>query len=237
MDEASVPSINELFHMHHHLWFLPMMVGIYIIIPLLKAIVDHKLEVYYVILWLCFHLLTTLSILDIPFFAGINKMLDALHIKMIVGYSGYFVAGYYLSKQEFSKKQFIGAACTLIISFLLTILGTIYFNDTRLYDGLPFNVIVMSLSLFICGKYLFQNTSTDILSRPVFSENLFGVYLVHEFYVYVVFFLLESLHIDILWGGITLSYFLPPIITMCIFVLSLFSVIVIRKIPMVKYVC
>lgn len=238
--ESFITCIPKLFELHFHMWFLPMMIGIYIIIPLLKAIVDHKLEGYFLLLWLIYHFLHTLTTLNIPHSELAYGILDSFKMNMIVGYSGYFMFGYYLSKQNINKNLFIIAICTLFISIILTIIGTFYYNDERLWNGIPFNIIMLSLSVFVCGKYLFStyttnkqaNKKTNILS--IITPNIFGVYLIHALYLHILWLIWNHLQLE---ENFISSLFYIPILTIIIFIVSLCTTMIIRKIPLLRKIC
>ncbi len=238
--EPFITYIPKLFELHFHMWFMPMMIGIYIVIPLLKAIVNHKLEKYFILLWLTYHFLHTITTLNIPHRELAFSILDSFQINMIVGYSGYFMFGYYLSKQNINKNLFIIAICTLFISIILTIIGTFYYNDERLWNGIPFNIIMLSLSVFVCGKYLFStyttnkqaNKKTNILS--LITPNIFGIYLIHAFFLHLLWFIWNDMQIV---ENFILTLVYIPILTFIVFIVSLFTIKMMRKIPIFRKLC
>lgn len=97
---------------HFHLWFSKMLLGLYVMIPIFKAIVaDKKAEQYF----LCIAFITTFIIPYIlfPAIAHFSKELglfcenffDSLGIKIASGYSGYFVLGHYLNTYDLGIKK------------------------------------------------------------------------------------------------------------------------------------
>ena len=88
----------DMFKPYSHLWFLPMLMGIYLIIPLLKIIAANRVLIrFFLVLWAIFTLLESLPC--------VNCVFDAMHVTFFMGYSGYFVLGYYLSSMEFDVQK------------------------------------------------------------------------------------------------------------------------------------
>ncbi len=166
----------------YHLWFLPMLIGVYVLIPILRAVVNAHLEKYYIILWLlvsCIMFLkpfaTTLHLY--PFY----RVMEEMKIGVLYGYSGYFVLGYYLSNLRITKTYSILALGGFVGAWLLIAFGTHLLGNFKLYDYLTPLVIIMSVAVFVCIRYWFENSNNIALNNSIswIQSDLLGVYLIH----------------------------------------------------------
>lgn len=106
---------------HYHLWFLYMIIGLYLVTPILRAFVRGAsrgtFHWFFALTFVVCSLLPTLqslwpSQISLPM-AWLNK----LDIHLVLGYVGYYVAGYYL------KNYTLGRLAEFIL-YILGILGT-----------------------------------------------------------------------------------------------------------------
>ena len=226
---------------HFHMWFMYMIIGLYIITPLIRMInKDEKMTVYYLVLSFIFVFIYN----PLNFFPPIKELLaisvSQLGLSVISGFSGYFILGYYLSRHKLSYST---RKCIYIIG-VLAIIGTIgingclgyYYNNHHIvlmYNYLYPNILFMSIFVFVYFQYNFQSVH--------FSENIekivsyigklsFGIYLVHAFYF-------ENIHIIGINHFFCNPIFSIPIVSILIFLLSLITVYIINKIPYInKYI-
>ncbi len=83
---------------HYHLWFLYMIIGLYLVTPILRAFVRgaSRADFHY------FFLLTFVVAFLLPTLLRfrpsqtVSLYLNRLNIHMVLGYVGFYVAGYYL---------------------------------------------------------------------------------------------------------------------------------------------
>lgn len=224
-----------------HLWFLYMIIGLYMIVPMLKKIVgDERLTRYFLILWFIFEVVinTLVTIFDAS--SDVKAVLGHANIKFMLGYSGYFVLGYYIKEKVLSKKiisviyimGILGVAFTMVATYYLSI--AMYRPNAVWYEYLTPNVFFASLAVFVFFKQRFsvKTFSPKAVKRIAFFANLnFGVYLVHT--------LFDSIIINVF--GITPLSFNPifsiPAITIAIFALSFLASWGLSKIPFLnKYI-
>lgn len=175
-----------------HLWFLYMIIGLYIISPLLKILVDHlkKKDVHYfflVSLFFCSLLPMVLSFTKLNKFA-IFKNFDLGFFSI---YIVYFLLGYYLSNKEFNQKEKKLMSLTGLISLFITFIMTILLTWKRGYFSSVFfeyssiNVIFYSIFIFVKVKDLFKDFKPSVKTKTILttiSSLIFGVYLFHMFF-------------------------------------------------------
>lgn len=84
------------FGPHFHLWFLPMLMGVYLLIPILRKItIDGILLRYALVVWFVF---TTVGFLLFGGWAAkFDQITPLFKMNIIIGYAGYFMLGYYFS--------------------------------------------------------------------------------------------------------------------------------------------
>ena len=105
---------------YFHLWYLPMLIGLLIITPMLWEIVNSargkQWEEYMIVLFLVFQILPyTINYFPLPWKDHIMDILQTVQPEMVTGYIGYFILGHYLSHYEVSKK----------LEYLVYVLGVI----------------------------------------------------------------------------------------------------------------
>jgi surface polysaccharide O-acyltransferase-like enzyme len=216
----------------YHLWFVYMIIGIYIILPLLhpiaeKLISNQKLSFYFFSLWFLINSLT----IYFPF-----SLIKLMAIGDFMSWPGYFILGYYLAytKQipDISKTALL---FVLLLAVLCTFGLTWYFNSNTnfiplneiAYNYFSPNVVIASVAAFLWLKQLtISNYFAKILS--FLSTLVFPVYFMH------------LLIIAILTGGVLGfsidQFFIHPIIgilllTASTLVLSLLLALIAKKIP------
>jgi len=221
---------------HYHMWFLFMIVGLYLIVPIIRKITESQfLTKYFVILSLVFTFIIP-SILRIPPFTLAQAGYGYLQFNLTRGYVCYFVMGYWLHNTEFSKKirgliYFLGicgfAATILLTAYESRKTGAFYANY---YDYFTLNVMLEAVGLFVFAKYeLSRIRLGDRLKKIIVKLSLlsFGAYLVHAF-------MIGKLN---LLGLNSLSYnpaISVPLITVIVFAASMLVSLIISFIPVLK---
>ncbi|MBR5217932.1 MAG: acyltransferase family protein [Oscillospiraceae bacterium] len=242
--------IDNIISGHYHLWFIPMIIGLYLCVPLLRKIVaDEKLMQYFLLLAVVFNYAIPQLLQLVRDFAphilvavadAAEEPLQDMNFHFALGYSGYFVAGYALSKVELSlrSKKWLyvaavaGGVVTIGLDALLSLrsgepTGTYYGNCTM-------NVMAMSLGLFVWVKErMAKKTVTQRVERFValLSKYSFGAYLIHAL---VIDLLEQHLGLHSLTFHPALSI---PLISLLVFVISMAASALLHRIPVVnKYI-
>ncbi|WP_409303078.1 acyltransferase [Peribacillus sp. SCS-155] len=220
---------------HYHLWFLYMIIGIYIIAPILRVFIRNAkksdIEYFLLIAFVFSSLLPTLG--HFYPFNLISPFLENFDVNVVLGYVMYFVAGYYFSRFDLSK-SLTRVIYTLGIFFaFFTILATVQISvqkgapDVFFYKYLRANVFFTSIALFIFAKNIlnkreFRQPNLRIIYT--LSKYSFGMYLVHD--------MIRTLLMKAGFFNITFNpVFSIPLLAICIFILSFIAAYLIRKIP------
>ena len=98
-----------------HLWFLPMIIALYMCIPLIKQLTKNdNLIKYFLLLSFIFCFIKTqtelvvtnlLSGSVLTIFENVNTLFKNFNINLVLGYTSYFILGFYLNKTEINKKK------------------------------------------------------------------------------------------------------------------------------------
>ena len=180
----------EIVDGRQHLWFIPMIIGLYMISPLLQRWVKNapEKEVHYIIiLFLLFGVIWQTLICVAP--GGIIEFADKYrNIPLICGYTGYYLLGYYLVHIGLPKKK---EDLLIGLGFAGLILGELVFILTAKHTGTINTGIVDSFSVFTyfyaAGMFamvvrLFKDRGDDKPSTKILSsigKDTFGIYLCH----------------------------------------------------------
>ena len=249
--------IRALLIGHYHMWFLPMIAGIYLVIPLIKVISQKEsTENWFLILGFIFAIvlpqISSLAPLLLPkrYSDVIVKLIDMPKVMLVQGYSFYFLLGHYLSKKAplFAKNHKLytaGLWLAGILGWVSTVLLTKYLSiragkaTSIAYRDLTINILLESIFVFCILKSVFDETKQDKKTSPLLksiigflSKYSLGVYLVHPLF-------LEE--IRSVMGVDTMSFENPVvgvfILFAVIYVLSYAVSIIIRNLPFIgKYI-
>ena len=185
--------ITNIAFGHYHLWFLYMIMGLYLITPILRLLIKgasrRDLE-YFLLLYFVFTLF-------LPAFnstqAGqvVSGVVYRLDLKALGGYIGYYVAGYYFRTYDFTPKvkKLIYAAGILgvVWTWGMTVVASLEWNapNETWFLYLTPNVAMMSVGLFLFFKEHCHGTrlgKRGLAFCLKVSRLSFGMYLVHAFF-------------------------------------------------------
>lgn len=215
----------------YHLWFLPMLMGIYLLIPLLRKLpTDRGLTQYLLIVWLVFSFVKILPVIPSHFVPLVTND--------FVGYVGYFILGYFLSTISFSKRRVFMICVLGVLGGLFTIIGTVVISKNRgnasewFFRYLCPNIIIMAVAMFVFIKWIANKCGKLVLWFVNFvRKDLFGVYLVHVLYLNILLPRIAGLG-----EGAAFKVVMYPLVSVAIFVFSLFTTKLIRQIPIIRKV-
>ena len=232
---------------HYHMWYVPMCIGLYIMLPIVKQIILNKqVTYYYLLISLVFLvILPSASSFVMDFgsqwmkscFLVINDIVADMNMKLVMGFTAYFVLGYVLSKSDLSQRKRMYIYAIGLLGFLLTIVATLLTSYqkaeayTHYYDHFTVNVFLESLAVFTAFRYMdFKNDKANKIAA-LLAKYSFGAYLVHPL-------IIEKL--DAVFHVNTLSFYPGlsiPLLGCIVFVTSYTISFILNQIPIVnKYV-
>ncbi len=166
----------------YHLWFMYLIIGIYLSMPLLsilcKKISKNQLIIFFVIWGIT--LITNL-------FVEFNSIGD--FISSCIGYLGYLFVGSLINKNKLNEKIRIRYAS---IIFLVGVVSTLYlayhqFSETQAVSAKTFhrlnvNIAFVTIGFFMMIKsYMYKNEFIKSISK-----HSLGIYYIHLFLIMIV---------------------------------------------------
>ena len=222
-----------------HLWFLPMICCLYVMIPFLKAIANSvTLSKYFLLIWMMVSTILSPSLLIIKFYfqeIDINKVYSfyGMYYSMLffAGYSGYFLIGYSINKNYITINK--KAGCILvIIGFSLTYGLTLLINKNAqsfvdiFFEYLSINCLMIVVGLFALLKNYFCNRNIPKWVEKI-RKYTFGIYLIHP----LIIKFLDKIGVSTVSMPTILGIMLMTSIT---YGISLMLCLVISKIPVIN---
>ncbi len=219
---------------HYHMWFVFLILGFYVLLPIVRKICESKKVIeYFLLLWIVVSYLIP-TIAPVLRLEVVSAWVSKLSMNMLVGYLGYFLLGYYIKNYGIAKKArvvlYIAALLGLIYSCVGTVLQSringIY--DETLFGASSWNILVLSAAVFtMCATMKERESCPKVISNV--ARYSFVIYMVHPFF-------LEKLN---LLGITTISFnciVSIPVLTLLIFVCSYIVAAIIDKIPVINKV-
>lgn len=233
---------REMLGGRYHLWFLPMIVGIYVLLPVLKSWVEHAdkknlqyfLAVFFV-MQVCSETIRALTVTD-----EIHYILNLANVEMACGYIGYFVWGYYLAHIGIGDKLRKGIYLMVVPSILLNIVLSTFLSRRAgtpvgtIYDSFGVFTFVIVTACFLVvkdrgSKASFGRRSSGIIKE--LSADTLGVYVIHVG-------LMEFLKLYGIHSMMLPNIFGIPVYGLFCFGICLLVAAIVRRIPVIgKYIC
>lgn len=173
----------------YHFWYLFMLVCLYAITPFLRKITeDRKLMEYFIVLFLIFEFLAMYGP-DLPLVgATVSQIVTKMDFHFALGFSGYYVLGYYLHRYSVTGKKEIGLYVLGIAMLIFTGTATVW-KTMQGAEGKEWfskylmpNVIIEAAALYAffvnrVRRIRFGEKAAAMISK--LAELSFGAYLVH----------------------------------------------------------
>lgn len=215
-----------------HMWYLYMLLGLYLVLPILRKLTEKKLMEYFLIFFMIMNIGIPV-IQNIPWqhTEDLVRFLNLFQIRTFTGFPGYLLLGYYLYTYEIPKymKNIICAVgiCAFPVSIYLT---HIHEGNYFITDG-NFSIVNFSTAVFLfllfkekISKVNWKQWQIQCTKR--LSSLSLGIYLVHVAVLGYVNEIIKGMEIGSLWKmvsvfGITLG-------------ISIGLCAILRNIPFVK---
>lgn len=179
---------------HYHLWFIYLIIGLYLVYPMLRPWVRTATQQDYLYLFVMSAFCTWVY----KFIATAFGMWIGVYFELFTNNVGYFVLGYYLGtfvpgeagKEPSMAVRFFSKKYTPVILIvagtLFTMFGSYWLNiysstdpaQVYFYDYLTPNVAIASVGWFLLAKRTFNSRPLLDIERD-FTAASFGVYFAH----------------------------------------------------------
>ncbi len=175
----------------YHFWYLPMLLGIYLLLPFLRAICHSNkwILTYFVALFLVIQIgFTTLCFFEFPYKYLIMSLMNRLPLTLVNHHVGYFVLGYFLSvllsEHRITNPRLWGWVLT-IAGPVFGLLGDIVITMQQGAHGVTFNTLFSAtMCMTATGIFLlFSSLQADFSKwyTPILKVSglTFGIYMLH----------------------------------------------------------
>ena len=176
---------------YFHLWILYPLIGLYLVHPLLQRFASSasRGEILYILglaflfasvlpLWAAFHPNQVLT-----------ALLERFQVHMVLGYMGYYLAGWYLRHFTIGRIPEFLIYILGILGMVLTLAGPSLIGGGRelWYSYTAPGVALTAAALCTLFRYVLGMSEERSRRRAVYSlgECVFGVYLFHQIWVLV----------------------------------------------------
>ena len=237
--------VNVLYG-HYHMWFLYMIIGLYILVPILRKVVETKeVAKYFLGLTIVFAVLipqmvelTDILPQPIQLLGEItDTVVGKLRVNLFAGFVGYFVAGYYLNNIDISPKRrriiyvlgVMGYAVTIVFTAILCMMQN---EPNELFFGsFTLNIVLFAVATFVFGKYELEESKIlekVSMAMEKMAQYTFGAYLVHALILNKVMGLIN-------FSATSLNtILLIPTISILVFGISMGISALLHQMPIVK---
>ncbi|MCM1026208.1 MAG: acyltransferase family protein [Roseburia sp.] len=234
--------LRQMLHGKYHLWFLPMIIGLYLLVPILRVWVQNASQKnlqYFLALFLVCQIGkdTFIAFFPRPDFLYLASLAN---FDMICGYTGYFLLGYYLTRYEIPGK----CRRLLYLAAFPALLANVFFSawfsrKQGTPNGEIFDAFCLFTFLFTVALFLFvaEKTKGKVFSARAeklireLSRNTLGIYILHL----GVIELLNSYGINS--KSLPIAVGVPLLAVFCFLFCCLLAALL-RRIPLIgKYIC
>lgn len=225
---------------HYHLWFLPMIACLYLIVPFLRQIAhDAGLCRLYLLLGFVFAFLVPQAVAMVKLLAPwwgevCVQIVGNMNAHFFLGYSVYFMWGYWLHHHPLSDRFVWICAFLGLSGVVATIWLTSYATkcagvfDGRFYEASNVTVFLPATALFaVCKRWMGKVGKDVFCSRKLASlaQLCLGAYLIHAFFFEHLARWLNLSELELHPLGAI------PAISLVVFVLSLVAAALLARIP------
>lgn len=223
---------------HYHLWFLYVILGLYLVTPILRAFCRGAsrgdFHYFFAVTFLFACLLPMVFQLSPASTATLRLWYDRLEVRLVMGYVGYYVAGHYLREYTISRLAEAIIYVLGVMGAIVTVWGTSVFSRrvghlvSLFYDFFSPNVAAYSIAVVVLFRYVLGVSEERSRRQRLggVARITFGIYLVHDLFIMI----LRSL-------GVTTLSFDPvasvPVLAAVVFLCAFAVAWLISRIPFV----
>lgn len=226
----------------YHLWFVYLIIGLYIIVPLLRLWVkdeNRKYVEYFLVLSLVFAFALP-KIVDIGanfdgIFEKFGRILENdLRIKYVGGFTAYFILGWYLNNYDLKNKKAV--YCLGLLGAAVTVFGTYIVSaasgkSITLYGNLSLNVLIQTTAVFVFVKDRYSaKTKGNAIIKSISRYSL-GIYAVHAAIIAIFYNVFRRI-------GFDTALIVVPLVFAVALIVSFVTSALLSKVPFLKkFVC
>lgn len=172
-----------------HLWYMLMVVGMYLGIPILRLFVKRENKKYIVGIIIAAVIVqfaaTTLNLLTLNSDISVTGFLGKLHLEPLTGFLGLLLIGWYLNEYTLKKRTrillYIAGIASLIGSTVAVHFAINSVPSIRdfVYSELSLPALIYGVALFVFIQTLLKNKTAKRSLPATLADSTFGIYLFH----------------------------------------------------------
>ncbi len=222
----------------YHLWYFYELIGLYMIVPVLRKFFNDSTRTdqrWFLAVWFVLTALLPLTKnilkLHFPWAVLFDKSLSNFNFTIFQGFAGYLVLGAYASGTRLRAPAGwalfgCGVTCTMVGSYLASV--WVGHPSELFFDYLSPFVVMAAYGLFAVFMNMRQGPPSELVSTV--GACTLGIYGLHVFIIDPVF---ESLEFSP-WNGE--PWTAVPLVSACVFLVSLLVVYLLRLFRPLRYV-
>jgi len=211
---------------YYHLWYVYMLVGLYLVVPVIGKFVRNASEKelrYFLLVWFIVILFSQ---------PWLNSYWPQIDVKYFSGYIGYLVLGYYLANADLNGRAPISGLLIFYFLCLTAIITGTYLitNNTKnistvMYEPLGPFAILYAAGIFLLARVtVFKLPLGLVKLRDLISNLSLGIYLCHA----VILNRLDDFGLSSKFGN---PYYSIPLTALVCLIISFGVIYILSKIP------
>ncbi|MFN8620754.1 MAG: acyltransferase family protein [Chloroflexota bacterium] len=225
---------------YYHLWFIQMILGLYLITPILRIFIAHATRkdlTYFLTVWF-------VGLIVLPTITRFTGLQFGIELMVATGWVGFFVLGYALKDVVLDRRGIRIAVAVIIGGILFTQLAThaLTVAEGGTFDNFwqrneSLNIIAISVGTFLVLKSLDWDAMFSKVKGLRFvlmnvSNNSFGIYFVHVIVIETLALgFIKGIHLD---GQSFLPLIAIPVTSAVVITISATLVTIMKRIPGVR---
>lgn len=220
----------------YQFWFIPMLLGLYLLLPMLRAIchAERYLAPYFTVLFFITYILfNTILFFDFPHKYLFESLMTRIPFTLINDYAGYFVTGYLLTrllKENKIPRPKITSVFLIVGGVLISLCGDLLLaaqqgaeNSTAMNQLFSLCPCIIGAGFFILINSVRLPESSGLSSTLAALSGLtFGIYMIHPLLLSPVRMLTERFRLS---AALTITLDTVLLFVVCCLVTWLLSLI------------
>ena len=179
--------------MYPHLWYMFMVVGLYLMIPVLRLFVKRENKSYILGIIIAFVVaqlaVNTFNILMTGWAFNLTTIVNKFHVEPATGFVGYVLTGWYVTNFKIAKRKRVAlyglslAAVMFATSMVQTQIKATPGVRGNLYEPLTLTAFLYGLGVFVLLYTLCGEKQTKHRLTAMLSKDAFGVYIIHALWM------------------------------------------------------
>ena len=214
----------------YHLWYLPYLLGLYAVTPILQKAAEDRALLKYIMLVCFIRSVAVPLLLELPVIGEIlSGLTKTIPLSFFSDSLLYYILGYWLAAEELTENKRKGICAAGAAGLLMSVFFTAWQSvgtgklAESFYSSGHILIVLASAAVFVLFKY--NSPLSRFRHKGInYAPMLFGVYLIHDLFLKV--FQLAGQEYLQRW-----PLFMIPIVSVLIFFFSCLASAALNRIP------